>query len=122
MPKKTYSAEEEAENIFGGYVFKHYALSPNSPNPVSLTSYPITSDMNFYAVFTKIEDLRAYVNYDYFNFEKITYEEDRDWGDASYNEEGYRVTPKDDTILSGKITIPAMYKDLPVLEIGGFAK
>ena len=119
MPSKVYTAEEEEENIFGGYVFKHYALSPNSSSSINLASYPITAHTDFYSVFTKVEDLREYVNYDYFMFEETRYEE-LEWGDPSYNEDGYVVYPKPGMILSGKITIPAKYNGKPVLDIAGF--
>lgn len=119
MPSKVYTAEEEEENIFGGYVFKHYALSPNSSSSINLASYPITAHTDFYSVFTKVEDLREYVNYDYFMFEETRYEE-LEWGDPSYNEDGYVVYPKPGMILSGKITIPAKYNGKPVLDITGF--
>lgn len=119
IPQKTYSAEEEAENIYGGYAFKHYTLNPNSSSKITLSSYPITTETNFYSVFTKIEDLREYVNYDYFDFIEYSYEENK-YGDSSYNESGYKVVPKDGIVLQGKVTIPKAYEGKNVVAIGEF--
>ena len=120
MPTKTYTAEEEAANIYGGYSFKHYALSPNSASSVTLSSYPITAHTDFYAVFTKIDNLKTYINYDYFDFIEYNYTEDKTLGDSSYNKSGYKVVPKQGLILSGKITIPAMYNNKNVVAIDRF--
>lgn len=117
MPSKVYTAEEEAENIFGGYVFKHYALSPNSSSSINLASYPITAQTDFYSVFIKAEDLREYVQYDYFDFIETTYIDETN---SAYNTPGYQATPKNGLILSGKITIPAEYNGKPVVSIGKF--
>jgi hypothetical protein len=119
LPTKAYSEEEEKANLYGGYAFKYYALNPNATSAITLSAYPITSDTDFYAIFTKVDDLRTVVNYDLFDFAEYNYTETA-YGDESYNETGYRVTPKEGIILSGKITIPATYNKKNVVSMSGF--
>lgn len=122
LPTKTYSEEEELANMYGGYNFKCYSLSPNSSNEIVLSSYPITSNTIFYAVFNKVDDLRKYPHYeDFFEFTPYSYIEDEYSGTTLYNTEGYMVTPAKGKILSGKVVIPAKYKNQPVVAMSGFS-
>lgn len=75
-----------------------------------------TMDKNFYACYLK-EDVHANpTNLSYFSFELMEA--------SAYNERGYAISPKiinsntgERILLSGKITIPAQYNNLPVVAI-----
>ena len=71
-----------------------------------------TSDKNFYACYIE-EDVHAKAtDSNYFTFTRI-YATD-------FNSEGYSISPKSGIVMNGKITIPATYNGLPVVELSNF--
>jgi len=83
-------------------------------------SFVVNSDATYYAVYSDAisTDASRNVDYDNFTFTAISY---TDPADSSFNiASGYHVQPKEGISLSGKITIPAYYNNLPIISIGGF--
>lgn len=115
---------KEANNFVG------YGLTQKTTTPVK-SDYEVSNNQEFYAIFEKISDISAIVHPEWFDYIPYTYTQDNAY--ISYpdvvpepkihNVEGYAIIPKDGLILQGKITIPAMYNEKPVIAIGNhFAK
>ena len=72
-----------------------------------------TMDKNFYAVYLQEDVHDSATDSSYFTFTKVSAVENK-------NVEGYEISPKAGMQLSGKITIPAMYNNYPVVGLGLF--
>jgi len=87
------------------------ALVSGLVNVSSLRSQ--TMDKNFYAVYLQEDVHDSATDNSYFTFTKVSAVENK-------NVEGYEISPKAGMQLSGKITIPAMYNNYPVVGLGLF--
>lgn len=76
------------------------------------------ADMEFYAVFIKESVYASATDNKYLTFEPYTY---NDYYDSSKNKKGYIVKPNAKYNLSGKVTFPTTYNNLPVVSIGNFS-
>ena len=90
---------------------------------VKVSDYPATTNYNFYAIYQKESVFDQVVNDDYFDA-TVSYTSYRDNYDESYNvsySTGYTLTLKSDKVnyLKGKITLPTVYKGLPVYRYTG---
>jgi hypothetical protein len=110
---------KEANNFVG------YGLTQKTTTPVK-SDYEVSNNQEFYAIFEKISDISAIVHPEWFDYIPYTYTQDNAY--ISYpdvvpepkihNVEGYAIIPKDGLTLQGKITIPAMHNEKPVIAIG----
>lgn len=76
------------------------------------------ADMEFYAVFIKESVYASATDNKYLTFESYTY---KDYYDSSKDKKGYVVKPNAKYNLSGKVTFPTTYNNLPVVSIGNFS-
>lgn len=76
------------------------------------------ADMEFYAVFIKESVYASATDDKYLTFESYTY---KDYYDSSKDKKGYVVKPNAKYNLSGKVTFPTTYNNLPVVSIGNFS-
>ena len=120
------STDESNLSLEMRYRFLGWVFEPENPMetcfPRSITLAPNlatlnriksqTSDKNFYACYIA-EDVHAKAtDSNYFSFTRI-YASD-------FNSEGYSISPKSGIVMNGKITIPATYNGLPVVELSNF--
>ena len=120
------STDESNLSLETKYRFLGWVFEPENPMetcfPRSITLAPNlatlnriksqTSDKNFYACYIE-EDVHAKAtDSNYFTFTRI-YATD-------FNSEGYSISPKSGIVMNGKITIPATYNGLPVVELSNF--
>lgn len=103
------------------YSFEGYALSKTATGVLNLENYPVTSNMELYAIF-KEKSVYNNVHYDYWNYDYI----DKDaytmtsFGDpntAFHLDKGIAISPKPGRELKGKITIPTEYNGYPIYKI-----
>ena len=92
-----------------------YSRNPNAAAPMDLSTFPITEDIDLYAVWDQ-NPVSVYENIhpEYF-YEVATATYSEPGGDAKYNIDGIRLGLK--TAVRGKITIPAVFNGKPVVEI-----
>lgn len=76
------------------------------------------ADMEFYAVFIKESVYASATDDKYLTFDPYTY---KDYYDSSKDKKGYVVKPNAKYNLSGKVTFPTTYNNLPVVSIGNFS-
>ena len=126
-PYKPYTGTE----LKAAYNFIGYALLKDSETKVA-DEYTVSNDQSFYAIFEFVSDISEYPHYeDWFNFTPYAYQQDKVYSDINlidpveeymqyldYND-AWLITPK--VQLRGKITIPATYKNKPIVCIGGFS-
>ena len=122
IPPEIPSKDDSDLAPYETYHFKGYSLSPNATTALIFSDEIIVNseDMKFYAVFSSNIDVNnsSCVNYDLFDFTLASY---TDSIDSNFNiNSGYIIEPKEGLILSGKITIPAFYNDLPIISIRNF--
>lgn len=101
------------------YSFEGYALSKTATSGLKVENYPVTSDMELYAIFKQMS-VYENVHDDYWLYELTSsnaYTILKDDNPNYHIEKGYIVTPNPKKNLRGKITIPATYNDLPVYQI-----
>ena len=113
------SKDDSNLGIYETYAFRGYALIPTASAPLNLTDdYIVNTDVTYYAIYTDAIDVNdsANVNYDNFIFTTASF---TDRANQNFNiASGYNVKPKRQ--LTGKITIPAYYNNLPIVSISGF--
>ena len=90
-------------------------------NVVNVGSIIVTRDLNFYAVYKEQSVYDEALDTSYFDFQQGTYNETNATGKSEYNIEGYQLFLKSGVQLSGKITLPTTYNNMPIYQYGGFA-
>jgi hypothetical protein len=99
-----------------------YSTSPNAVVPYNFTEANIVNNNYiYYAVFSGESSVKDSINVNYSNFKFVSanYE---DGIDGSFDvDSGYSVSPANYKQLTGKITIPAMYNNKPVIKMSGFS-
>ena len=103
------------------YSFEGYALSKSATGVLNLDNYPVTSNMELYAIF-KEKSVYNNIHYDYWNYDYIdsnayTMTSFGDPNTAFHLEKGIAISPKPGRELKGKITIPAEYNGYPIYKI-----
>lgn len=101
------------------YKFVGYSNEADLSNIVDITEYLAVKNYVFYAVHEETSVYDNIIDAKYFTFEEYNYTESS-FGDSSYNERGYVISPAEGALLKGKITIPAMYGELKVLGMRNF--
>lgn len=105
------------------YSFEGYALSKTATSGLKAETYPITSNMELYAIFKQVS-VYDNIHEDYWLYELVS---SNAYGVIFDNvseyqiESGYIIMPNPVKELKGKVTIPATYKGLPVYRIGNNA-
>ena len=110
-------------NTYTTYSFEGYALSKTATSGLRAETYPITSNMELYAVFKQVS-VYDNIHENYWLFELVSsdaYGMKFDNNPEYHIDKGYIIKPDPKKNLKGKITIPATYNDLPVYQIGGSA-
>ena len=118
-PEESNYGLKEANNFVG------YGLTQKTTTPVK-NDYTVSNNQEFYAIFERLSDISAVVHPEWFDYIPYTYIRDNEYSSYSdiipspkiHNVEGYAVVPKAGLILQGKITIPAMHDNKPVIAIG----
>ena len=117
QPNEIPYREYSGTNLTAAYDFKGYSLIQGASNLVP-SAYTLTNNQNFYAVFEFVDDIRKVVHPEWFQFGDETYRQDLNY-DYVINPlpeiKGYNISPK--VKLKGKITLPAMYNNKPVIKI-----
>lgn len=90
------------------YSFKGYGLLETSTTPIT-EDYIVSNDQVLYSIFEKVDDIHTIIHPEWYTYSLANYK----------GIECYAIAPSTKT-LKGKITIPAMHNNLPVLYIGGF--
>lgn len=75
-------------------------------------------DREFYACYIQESVYASVTSVNYFNFTTLNYV---DTIDSQYSISGYTLSPKPDVILSGKLTLPKTYNNMPIVGIAGFS-
>lgn len=92
--------------LLEAYDFKGWSLSENSSKLTDVSSFTVSSNMDFYAVFEKISNIREIVHEDWFKYTQIV------------GTNNYSIDPKIE--LSGKVTLPKSYQGHPITKVGNF--
>lgn len=82
---------------------------------VNINNMLATQDTQFYGVFLRESVYESATSVDYFRFQDYTFDDPV----TKESIRGYRLIPK--VTLSGKVTLPVTYNNLPVISIGGFS-
>lgn len=102
------------------YSFEGYALSKTATSGLKAETYPITSNMDLYAVF-KEKSVYDNVHEDYWLYELVSsnaYGINFDNVTDYHINQGYIIKPNIAKNLKGKVTIPITHNNLPVYQIG----
>lgn len=75
--------------------------------------YPIFEEINVYDNFFYIDNIESY-----FNINDVTHSDSYD--NATYGITGKSLILKNGVVLKGKITLPTIYENLPIVTLGGF--
>lgn len=100
------------------YDFQGWSLSKTG-KIINPSTYIITSDEVFYAIFKLVEDCTKVIHYDWFNFDLSSVQE-ANTGVPGHTAviEGYVCSPK--VSMKGKITIPRKYNGKDVIRLSSF--
>ena len=121
LPKTSPRKDDNDLDVYETYAFLGYALTKTAKIPLNFTNdFIVNNDITYYAIFSDAIDTgdSRNVHYDNFVFNATSY---TDQGNEDFSiAEGYMVSPADDVVLVGKITLPAYYNNKPVISVGDF--
>ena len=109
-------ADDERYRFLGWTQDKNAVLAPSASKAkvVNVSSIQATVDTTFYAVFVKESVYDAVTDSKYFEFITSYYE---DTDNSTYSMSGYEIQVKPGVKLSGKVTLPVVYNNKPIVGI-----
>ena len=105
----TYNLPDTEENFYYVNKFKGWALTKQPGVVQDFSRLPIGDDYSFIAVYEKVSVYDNVLDQKYLLVENIT-------GNV---EDGYAISVNRNYALSGKITLPTVINNIPVVQIGG---
>lgn len=136
-----YRENPSSFSLYEAYDFKGYSLI-NGSSVVAPSTYSLSNDQSFYAIFKKEDDIRNAIHEEWFDFEPfvnfidggteigIDMEAINTWSEYFPNEndrvpqpaikdplDGWSVKPKKGLILHGKVTLPVKHNGKKVYSI-----
>ena len=119
-----YKENPSSFSLYEAYDFKGYSLI-NGSLVIAPSTYSLSNDQSFYAVFEKENDIRNIVHEDWFDFTQTSYDRDNTYSSDEYaayfpnqndrvpypsklNVGGCSISIKQGLILQGKVTLPAI--------------
>lgn len=121
-PTIPYKSDDQLDKYMT-YSFEGYAYSKTATSGLKADIYPVTNNMELYAIFKAISVYQN-VHEDYWLFDLVS---SNAYGSVYDNiteyqiNKGYIISPNNNKNLRGKVTIPATYNGLPVYKIANNA-
>jgi hypothetical protein len=115
--------DDSALDTYLTYSFEGYALSKTATGGIRAENYPVTSNMELYAIFKQVS-VYDNIHEDYWLYDLIendAYGMRHDNVTDYHINKGYVITPNPKKALKGKVTIPLTYNNLPIFQIANNA-
>ena len=104
------------------YVFQGYNTDADAVEGLTLSEIASSQNLTFHAIFSRLDVHNAAAIYPESAFDFVAYDYGANLGDpdTDYHISGYKISPKQDVVFRGKITIPTTYNGQPVVAVDGF--